>query len=95
MVGLSKDLGDQIGQPVSIPATGDLDEVEYATMEWVPWYKTRRLHGVLDDVPPRNTRPPTALTPTHRRLVDLALIAASRTEVDGHPVRGLVAGTIE
>jgi hypothetical protein len=35
------------------------------------------------------------LTPTHRRLVGLALIAVSRAEVKGHPVRSLVARTIE
>lgn len=29
-----------------------LDDVEYATMEWVDWYNNRRLHSVLDYIPP-------------------------------------------
>jgi putative transposase len=29
-----------------------LDDVEYPTMEWVDWYNNRRLHSVLDYVPP-------------------------------------------
>jgi putative transposase len=29
-----------------------IDDVEYATMEWVDWYNTRRLHSLLDYVPP-------------------------------------------
>ena len=29
-----------------------IDDVEYATMEWVDWYNDRRLHSRLDYVPP-------------------------------------------
>ncbi|MFE9328385.1 integrase core domain-containing protein [Nocardia sp. NPDC052278] len=29
-----------------------LDDVEYATMEWVDWYNNRRLHSLLGHVPP-------------------------------------------
>lgn len=29
-----------------------LDDVEYLTMEWVDWYNNRRLHSVLNYVPP-------------------------------------------
>lgn len=29
-----------------------IDDVEYTTMEWVDWFNNRRLHSVLDYVPP-------------------------------------------
>ena len=29
-----------------------LDDVELATLEWVDWYNTRRLHGELGHIPP-------------------------------------------
>jgi putative transposase len=29
-----------------------IDDVEYATMEWIDWYNDRRLHSRLDYVPP-------------------------------------------
>ena len=29
-----------------------VDEVELATLGWVHWHNTTRLHGYLDDVPP-------------------------------------------
>jgi putative transposase len=29
-----------------------IDDVEYATMQWVDWYNNRRLHSQLDNVPP-------------------------------------------
>jgi putative transposase len=29
-----------------------IDDVEYATMEWVDWFNNRRLHSSLDYVPP-------------------------------------------
>jgi putative transposase len=29
-----------------------LDDVEYATLEWVDWYNQRRLHSWCDDIPP-------------------------------------------
>lgn len=30
----------------------NVDEVELATLEWVHWFNTARLHGALGDVPP-------------------------------------------
>ena len=30
----------------------NLDEVEYATLEWVDWYNNRRLLGPIGDIPP-------------------------------------------
>jgi transposase InsO family protein len=30
----------------------NIDEVEYATLEWVDWYNTRRLLGPIGDIPP-------------------------------------------
>ena len=29
-----------------------IDDVELATLSWVRWYNTQRLHGYPDDVPP-------------------------------------------
>jgi transposase InsO family protein len=29
-----------------------IDDVEYATMEWVDWYTNRRLHSQLNYIPP-------------------------------------------
>jgi putative transposase len=29
-----------------------VDDVELATLEWVDWYNTRRLHGACDNLPP-------------------------------------------
>jgi len=29
-----------------------IDDVEYATMEWVDWYNNRRLHSQLNYIPP-------------------------------------------
>jgi len=29
-----------------------LDDVEYATLEWVDWYNQRRLHSWCADIPP-------------------------------------------
>jgi len=37
------------------PAQGPwkcVDDVELATLAWVHWYNTERLHGYLKDVPP-------------------------------------------
>jgi putative transposase len=28
------------------------DEVEFAVLEWVAWYNTRRLHSSIGDIPP-------------------------------------------
>ena len=29
-----------------------IEDVELATLAWVPWFNTQRLHGYLNDVPP-------------------------------------------
>lgn len=29
-----------------------VEDVELATLGWVHWYNTERLHGYLDDIPP-------------------------------------------
>ena len=29
-----------------------IDDLELATLSWVHWHNTERLHGYLDDVPP-------------------------------------------
>ena len=29
-----------------------VDDVELATLSWVHWFNTERLHGALDDIPP-------------------------------------------
>ena len=29
-----------------------IEDVELATLSWVHWFNTQRLHGYLDDVPP-------------------------------------------
>ncbi len=30
----------------------NVDEVELATLAWVHWFNTQRLHGALGDIPP-------------------------------------------
>jgi putative transposase len=29
-----------------------IDDIEYATMDWIDWYNNRRLHSVLGYIPP-------------------------------------------
>ncbi len=36
-----------------------LDDVEYATLEYVDWFNHRRLHGEFSMVPPPSLRPST------------------------------------
>jgi transposase len=40
-------------------AHGGLDEVEYATLEWVDWFNHRRLLEPIGHVPRPSSRPPT------------------------------------
>jgi putative transposase len=40
------------GSPFPTGLLRTIDDVEYATMEWVDWYNNRRLHSQLDYVPP-------------------------------------------
>jgi putative transposase len=52
--------------PASPFRTGPLrtiDDVEYATMEWVDWYNNRRLHSQLNYIPPEEYEGPTTLKP--------------------------------
>jgi len=40
------------GSPFLTGPLRTLDDVEYATMEWIDWFNNRRLHSQLDYVPP-------------------------------------------
>ena len=40
------------GSPFRSAPPRTVDDVEYATNEWVDWYSNRRLHSVLDYIPP-------------------------------------------
>jgi len=51
-IGLFKTEAIGRGSPFLSGPLRTLDEVEYATMEWVDWYNNRRLHSVLDYIPP-------------------------------------------
>ena len=42
-----------------------LDDIEYATMEWVDWYNNRRLHSLTGMSRPPNTKPSTTLNSSH------------------------------
>ena len=48
-----------------------IEEVELATLGWVHWHNTQRLHGYLDDIPPvefeRSTPPDRDRGPQIRR----------------------------
>ena len=51
-IGLFKTEALGPGSPFRSGPLRTLDNVEYATMEWVDWYNNRRLHGVLNYIPP-------------------------------------------
>jgi transposase InsO family protein len=51
-IGLFKTEALAKGSPFLTGPLRSLDDVEYATMEWVDWYNNRRLHSLLGDVPP-------------------------------------------
>lgn len=51
-IGLFKTEAIGPGSPFRPGPLRTLDDVEYPTMEWVDWYNNRRLHSVLDYVPP-------------------------------------------
>ena len=38
--------------PFRVHPAKTVDDIEYATMEWVDWYNNRRLHSVLGYIPP-------------------------------------------
>jgi putative transposase len=51
-IGLYKTEAVGRGSPFLTGPLRMIDDVEYATMEWVDWYNARRLHSLLDYVPP-------------------------------------------
>jgi transposase InsO family protein len=51
-IGLFKTEAVGRGKPFLAGPLRTIDDVEYATMEWVDWYNNRRLHSRLDYVPP-------------------------------------------
>ncbi|MGJ6127237.1 IS3 family transposase [Mycolicibacterium sp. Y3] len=51
-IGLFKTEAISTGSPFRPGPLRTLDDVEYATMEWVDWYNNRRLHSILDYIPP-------------------------------------------
>jgi putative transposase len=51
-IGLFKTEAIGGGSPFLSGPLRTLDDVEYATVEWVDWFNNRRLHSLLDYVPP-------------------------------------------
>jgi putative transposase len=51
-IGLFKTEAVGRGSPFPTGPLRTIDDVEYATMEWVDWYNNRRLHSQLDYVRP-------------------------------------------
>ena len=51
-IGLFKTEAIGRGSPFLTGPLRTIDDVEYATMEWVDWFNNRRLHSRLDYVPP-------------------------------------------
>ena len=51
-IGLFKTEAVGRGSPFLTRPMRTIDDVEYATLEWVDWFNNRRLHSQLDYVPP-------------------------------------------
>lgn len=51
-IGLFKTEAISQGSPFRCDPLRTLDDVDYATMEWIDWYNNHRLNSVLDYVPP-------------------------------------------
>ena len=51
-IGLFKTEAIRRGSPFQTGPLRIIDDAEYTTMEWVDWFNNRRLHSVLDYVPP-------------------------------------------
>ena len=51
-IGLFKTEAVGRGSPFLTGPLRIIDDVEYATMEWVDWYNHSRLHSVLGYIPP-------------------------------------------
>jgi putative transposase len=49
----------------------NVDDVELATLGWVHWYNTERLHGYLNDVPPAEFEAAYAAQQTDQQLVGI------------------------
>jgi putative transposase len=49
----------------------NVDDVELATLAWVHWYNTKRLHGYLNDVPPAEFEAAYAAPQTDQQLVGI------------------------
>ena len=49
----------------------NVEDVELATLAWVHWYNTERLHGYLNDVPPSEFEAAYAAQQTDRQLVGI------------------------
>jgi putative transposase len=49
----------------------NVDDVELATLGWVHWYNTARLHGYLNDVPPAEFEAAYAALQANRELVGI------------------------
>jgi putative transposase len=49
----------------------NVDDVELATLAWVHWYNTERLHGYLNDVPPSEFEAAYAAQQTDQQLVGI------------------------
>jgi len=49
----------------------NVDDVELATLAWVHWYNTQRLHGYLKDVPPSEFEAAYAAQQTDQQLVGI------------------------
>lgn len=48
-----------------------IEAVELATLEWVHWWNTDRLHGYLDDIPPYEFEAAYAAPQTDQTLVGI------------------------
>ncbi|MDI9915358.1 integrase core domain-containing protein [Rhodococcus sp. IEGM 1379] len=51
-IGLFKTEAVSKSSPFLQRAIKTIDDIEFATMEWVDWFNTRRLHSTLDYVTP-------------------------------------------
>jgi transposase InsO family protein len=51
-IGMFKTEAITLGSPFRTGPLRTLDDIEYITMEWVDWFNNRRLHSLLDYVPP-------------------------------------------
>jgi putative transposase len=62
-IGLFKTEAIRRGSPFQTGPLRIIDDVEYATMEWVDWFNNRRRTASWTTSHPRNTKAPTTLKP--------------------------------